>query len=66
MNVEEVVCEYLLKHRIVQTKTLYRALRVKDNHNLSLNKFRLILQQMWKLNKIESIPYNGLTAWRLK
>lgn len=66
MVIEEVVCEYLSKHRIVQTKTLYKALRVKTEYGLSLNKFRLTLNQMYKLGEIDNIPYNGLTGWRLK
>ena len=62
-----VVKEYLSKHGHVYTNTLYKALRVKSVHNLTLNKFRLYLRGMEKSGIIESVVENvALPYWRLK
>ena len=47
-DLQIVVKEYLSKHPHLYTNAIYRALRVKSNYNLSLNKFRLCLRDMEK------------------
>ncbi len=66
-DLQIMVKEYLSKHKYVYTNTLYKALRVKSNYNLSLNKFRLCLREMEKSGIIESVVENvALPYWRLK
>jgi hypothetical protein len=66
-DLQIAVKEYLSKHPHLYTNVIYRALRVKSNYNLSLNKFRLCLRDMEKSGTIESVVENvGLPYWRLK
>ena len=66
-DLQIVVKEYLSKHKHAYTNAIYRALRVKSNYNLSLNKFRLCLRDMEKSGIIESVVENvALPYWRLK
>ena len=66
-DLQIVVKEYLSKHPHLYTNAIYRALRVKSNYNLSLNKFRLCLRDMEKSGILESVVENvALPYWRLK
>ena len=66
-DLEIVVKGYLSKHGNVYTNTLYKALRIKGNYGLTLNKFRLYLRGMEKSSIIESVVDNvALPYWRLK
>ena len=66
-DLEMVVKGYLSKHRNVYTNTLYKALQVRGNYGLTLNKFRLHLRGMEKSGIIESVVENvALPYWRLK
>ena len=66
-DLQIAVKEYLSKHPHLYTSVIYRALRVKSNYNLSLNKFRLCLRDMEKSGIIESVVENvALPYWRLK
>ena len=60
---EELIINYLNKHSQAYTKTLYKALRIKDNYNFSLNKFRDELYKIKKLGKIKLIEYQALSCW---
>ena len=67
IDLEAVVVDYLSKYRHVYTNTLYKALQIKENYNLSLNKFRLSLYNLEKSGRIESVKENvALPYWRLK
>lgn len=66
MDIITDVVEYLEKHNIVYTKTLYKALKVKVLYNISQNEFRNLLYNMQEVGMIKTTPYNGLSAWRLK
>ena len=57
------VINYLNKHNLSYTNTLYKALRIKDKHNLSLNKFRSELYNMEKFGKIKLVEYQALPCW---
>ena len=66
-DLEMVVKGYLSKHGNVYTNTLYKALQVRGNYGLTLNKFRLCLRDMEKSGIIESVVDNvALPYWRLK
>ena len=66
-DLEIVVKGYLSKHGNVYTNTLYKALQVRGNYGLTLNKFRLYLRDMEKSGIIESVVDNvALPYWRLK
>ena len=66
-DLEMVVKGYLSKHGKVYTNTLYKALHVKCDYDLTLNKFRLYLRNMEKSGIIESVVENvALPYWRLK
>ena len=60
---EELIINYLNKHNQAYTKTLYKALRIKDNYNLSLNKFRKELYKIRLSGKIKLIEYQALSCW---
>ena len=60
---EELIINYLNRHNQAHTKTLYKALRVKSNYNLSLNKFRNELYNMERLGMIKLIEYQALSCW---
>lgn len=65
-DLEMVVKGYLSKHGNVYTNTLYKALQVRGNYGLTLNKFRLYLRGMEKSGIIESVVDNlALSYWRL-
>lgn len=65
-DLEMVVKGYLSKHGNVYTNTMYKALHVKGNYDLTLNKFRLYLCNMEKSGIIESVVENvALPYWRL-
>lgn len=65
-DLEMVVKGYLSKHGNVYTNTLYKALHVKGNYGITLNKFRLYLRDMEKSGIIESVVENvALPYWRL-
>lgn len=60
---EEIIINYLNKHNHAYTKTLYKALRIKDDYSLSLNKFRGELYKIEKQGKIKLIEYQALSCW---
>jgi hypothetical protein len=60
---EDAIINYLNRHNQAYTKTLYKALRIKDNYNLSLNKFRGELYKIEKQGKIRLIEYQALSCW---
>ena len=65
-DLEMMVKGYLSKHGNVYTNTIYKALHVKGNYCLTLNKFRLYLRDMEKSGIIESVVENvALPYWRL-
>ena len=66
MDIITDVIKYLEKHNIVYTKTLYKALKVKVLYNISQNEFRNLLYNMQEVGIIQTTPYNGFSAWRLK
>lgn len=60
---EELIINYLNKHNQAYTKTLYKALRIKDDYSLSLNKFRDELYKIKKQGKVRLIEYQVLSCW---
>lgn len=60
---EDVIINYLNRHNQAYTKTLYKALQIKCNYNLSLNKFRDELYKIKKQGKIRLIEYQALSCW---
>lgn len=62
-TVSEDVIDYLNKFNFSYTNTLYKALKVKDHHGLSLNKFREKLYAMEKLKEIKLVEYQALPCW---
>lgn len=60
---EDVIISYLNRHSQSYAKTLYKALRVKTNFGLSLNKFRNELCKLENLGKIKAIEYQALPCW---
>ena len=65
MDIITDVINYLEKHNIVYTKTLYKALKVKATYNISQNEFRNLLYNMQEVGTIQTTTYNGFSAWRL-
>ena len=66
MDIITDVINYLEKHNVVYTKTLYKALKVKALYNVSQNEFRNLLYNMQEVGMIQTTLYNGYSAWRLK
>ena len=66
MDIITDVTKYLEKHNIVYTKTLYKELKVKVLYNISQNEFRNLLYNMQEVGIIQTTPYDGFSAWRLK
>ena len=60
---EDVIINYLNRHNQAYTKTLYKALQIKGDYNLSLNKFRDELYNIEKQGKIRLIEYQALSCW---
>jgi hypothetical protein len=60
---EDVIINYLNRHNQAYTKTLYKALQIKSDYNLSLNKFRDELYKIKKQGKIRLIEYQALSCW---
>ena len=65
-DLEVHVLNYLSQFKKVYTKTMYKALRVKSNYNLSLNKFRNFMYELEKLGKVGREEFNSLSAWFIK
>ena len=65
-DLEVRVLNYLSRFKYVYTKTLYKALSIKSNYNLSLNKFRNFMYELEKFGKVGREDYNSLSAWVLK
>ena len=65
-DLEVSVLNYLSRFKKVYTKTMYKALSVKSNYNLSLNKFRNFMYELEKLGKVVREDYNSLSAWIIK
>ena len=63
---EQEVLKYLNRFGKVYTKTLYKALGVKLNFKLSLNKFRDFMYNMELEGKVCREYYQSLSAWVLK
>lgn len=61
---DQLVINYLENFNYVYTKPLYKVLRIKDNHNMSINKFREMLYNLMKQGRIEITEINGLPCWR--
>lgn len=59
------VLNYLNRFGKVYTKTLYKALKVKTNFNLSLNKFRDFMYELESSGKVCRNDYQALSAWCL-
>ena len=65
-DLEVRVLNYLSRFKKVYTKTLYKALSIKSNYKLSLNKFRNFMYELEKLGKVGREYYNSLSAWIIK
>lgn len=65
-DLETQVLNYLSRFKNVYTKTMYKALCVKSNYNLSLNKFRIFMYDLEKIGKVGREDYNSLSAWIIK
>ena len=65
-DLEVQVLNYLNKFKKVYTKTMYKALAVKSNYNLSLNKFRNFMYDLEKNGKVGREEFNALSAWFIK
>ena len=65
-DLEVQVLNYLSKFKKVYTKTMYKALAVKSNYNLSLNKFRNFMYDLEKNGKVGREEFNSLSAWFIK
>ena len=61
---DQLVINHLNKFNCAYTKSLYKALRVKDDYNISMNKFRDMLYNLNKQSRIEITEINGLPCWR--
>ena len=66
MDIITDVINYLEKHEVVYTKTLYKVLKVKATYNISQNEFRNLLYNMQGVGTIQTTTYNRFSAWRLK
>ena len=62
-DLETKVLNYLSQFKNVYTKTMYKALYVKSNYNLSLNKFRKFMYGLEKAGKVGREEFNSLSAW---
>lgn len=65
-ELELKVLNYLSKFKKVYTKTMYKALAVESNYNLSLNKFRKFMCDLEKIGKVSREEFNSLSAWIIK
>ena len=63
---EQEVLKYLNNCSKVYTKTLYKALKVKLNFNLSLNKFRDFMYILESEGKVQREDFQSLSSWTLK
>ena len=63
---EQEVLKYLNKYSKVYTKTLYKALKVKLNFKLSLNKFRDFMYNLEPEGKVYREDFQALSSWTLK
>ena len=62
---EQEVLKYLNKYGKVYTKTLYKALKVKLNFQLSLNKFRDFMYNLESEGKVYREDFQSLSSWTL-
>ena len=63
---EQEVLKYLNNYSKVYTKTLYKALKVKLNFKLSLNKFRDFMYILESEGKVYREDFQSLSSWTLK
>lgn len=63
--IEDKVLEYIKQNNKVYTKTMYVALDVKRSYGMSLNKFRLFLQELDKQEKIKEVFTDKYSYWSI-
>lgn len=62
---EDIVLDYIKQNNKAYTKTMYVALDVKKSYGMSLNKFRLLLQELDKQEKIKEVFTDKYSYWRI-
>lgn len=62
---EDKVLECVKQNNKAYTKTMYVTLDVKKSYGMSLNKFRLLLQELDKQEKIKEVFTDKYSYWSI-
>ena len=62
---EDKVLDYIKQNNKAYTKTIYVTFAVKKYYGMSLNKFRLFLQELDKQEKIKEVFTDKYSYWSI-